>query len=136
MIDIEDDVFDYVAKALRAAHKGVYVTGEYAPEPPKLPCVSIVEADNRVYEQMRTVKIENAAFLMYEINIYSNKVSGKKTEAKAIANTADEAMAALGFTRTFRNPIPNYSDATVYRIVCRYEAIAVPEGDKFRIYQN
>ena len=123
MIDIEADVFDTVAKALRAAHAGIFVTVEYVPAPPKFPAVSIVEADNRVVTRMRTLNIENAASVMYEVNIYSNKASGKKSEAKAIAATLDVEFSKMGFTRTMKNQVPNLNDATIYRIVCRYEAI-------------
>lgn len=90
--------------------------------PARFPAVTIVEADNRVLTQMRTENIENAVSSMFEINIYSNKTSGKKAEAKAIANAADEKMESIGYTRSFREQIPNLKDATIYRIVCRYEA--------------
>ena len=133
MIDIENDVFDTVAKALRAAHKGIYVVGEYVPAPPKFPAVTIVEADNRVVERMRTLNIENAASVMYEVNVYSNKTSGKKAEAKAIAATIDAEFSKMGFTRTMKNQVPNLNDATIYRIVCRYEAIVDKD---FWIYHN
>lgn len=123
MIDVENDVFTAVATALRSAHSGIYVVGEYVPAPKTFPAVSIVEADNRVLERYRTENIENAVSVMYEVNIYSNKSSGKKTEAKAIAATVDDAFTSLGFTRTMRNQIANLNDATIYRIVCRYEAI-------------
>lgn len=124
MIDIENDVFDHVATALRAAHTGIFVSFEHVPSPPRFPAVSIVEADNRVYEKMRTLDIENAVQLMYEVNIYSNKASGKKREAKAIAATVDDAFTELGFTRTMREQVVNFADATIFRIVCRYEAVA------------
>lgn len=133
MIDLENDIYDYVAKALRAAHTGIDVAAEYVEMPAKFPHVSIVEADNRILERMRTNNIENAASVMYECNIYSNKASGKKSEAKAIANTLDDAMSGIGFTRTFREQIPNLRDATIYRIVCRYEAVI---DKNFVIYQS
>ena len=133
MIDLENDIFDYAAKALRAAHTGVDVAAEYVEMPAKFPHVSIVEADNRVLERMRTNNIENAASVMYECNIYSNKASGKKSEAKAIANTLDDALSGIGFTRTFREQVPNLRDATIYRIVCRYEAVI---DKNFVIYQS
>lgn len=123
MIDIENDVFDYVAKALRAAHSGIYVSSEYEESPARFPAVTLIEADNRILTRMRTNNIENAASVMWQVSIYSNKSSGKKSEAKAIANTADAAFASIGFTRTFREQVPNLNDATIYRIVCRYEAV-------------
>ena len=133
MIDLENDIFDYAAKALRAAHTGIDVAAEYVEMPAKFPHVSIVEADNRVLERMRTNSIENAASVMYECNIYSNKASGKKSEAKAIANTLDDVLSGIGFTRTFREQVPNLRDATIYRIVCRYEAVI---DKNFVIYQS
>lgn len=133
MIDIENDIFDFVASAVRAAHEGVYVVGEYVLAPATLPAVTIVEGGNSVFQSMRTLNIENAVRVMYEVNIYSNKTSGKKMEAKAIAATVDEVFASLGFTRTLRNQIPNFNDATIYRIVCRYEAVVDKD---FWIYHN
>ena len=123
MIDLENDIFSAVAAVLRAAFPNIYVVGEYVPTPPRVPAVSIVEADNRVVTRMRTRDIENAVAVMYEVNIYSNKASGKKSEAKAIAATLDEKFAEIGFTRTMKEQVPNLNDATIYRIVCRYEAI-------------
>ena len=133
MIDLENDIFSAVASVLRAAFPNIYVVGEYVPTPPRFPAVSIVEADNRVVTRMRTRNIENAVAVMYEVNIYSNKASGKKSEAKAIAATLDEKFAEIGFTRTMKEQVPNLNDATIYRIVCRYEAIVDKD---FWIYQN
>lgn len=133
MIDLENDIYDYVAKALRAAHSGIDVAAEYVEMPAKFPHVSIVEADNRILTRMRTNNIENAIQSMFEVNIYSNKASGKKSEAKAIANTLDDVLSGIGFTRTFREQVPNLRDATIYRIVCRYEAVI---DKNFVIYQS
>lgn len=133
MVNLENDIFTAVATTLRDAYQGIYVTGEYTPAPPRFPAVSIVEADNRVVERMRTLNIENAVSVMYEVNVYSNKVSGKKAEAKAIAETLDDKFAEIGFTRTMMQVIPNQNDATIYRIVCRYGAIIDKD---FWIYHN
>lgn len=133
MIDIENDIFNVIATAVRTAFPGSYVIGEYVETPARFPAVTIVEADNRVYRRMRTENIENAVQSMFEVNVYSNKASGKKAEAKSIANTVDEAFAAIGYTRTFREQIPNLKDATIYRIVCRYEAVV---DKNLMIYQS
>ena len=137
MIDVENDVYSTVANELRTAFPGISVYGEYIESPANFPAVTIVEADNRVLTNMRTVKIENAASVMYEVNVYSNKASVRKEQAKAIATKADEVFESLGFTRTFREQIPNLRDATIYRIVCRYEAVVAPGyGGNYLIYQN
>ena len=123
MIDIENDVYAAVAAAIREQFPSAFISGEYIEAPASFPAVTIVEADNRVFTRMRTLDIENAVTSMIEINIYSNKSTGKKAEAKAIAATADETMTSIGYTRTFRQQVPNLKDATIYRIVCRYEAV-------------
>ena len=113
MIDLESDILDYVAKRLRAEHAGIWIAGEYVDVPAKFPAVTLVEADNRVLTRMRTSDdIENGVSVMWDMNVYSNKTAGKKAEAKEI-----------GFTRTFREQVPNINNATIYRIVCRYEAV-------------
>lgn len=133
MIDLESDIYNAVAYALREAHPNVYVTSEYVNAPPSFPAVSIIENGNSVVQRYRTLNIENAAHVMYEVNVYSNKASGKKAEAKAIANTLDDKFAEIGFTRTMRNQVTNLNDASIYRIVCRYEAIIDKD---FWIYHN
>ena len=86
--------------------------------------MSLIEVDNQIYRNTRTTEcIENHAQVLYEVNVYSNKKSGKKAECKAIAALIDSKMEALGFTRILLNPVPNEEDATIYRIVARYRAI-------------
>lgn len=124
MIDIETDVFDTVAKAVRAKYPKIFITGEYVKVPPKFPCVSLMEMDNQSYQRTEdSGSAENHVSVMYEVNVYSNKSVGKKSECKAIATLIDEQMLALGFARTMLQPIPNLDDATIFRIVGRYSAI-------------
>lgn len=124
MIDVENEVFNSVATDVRAKYPDIYMVGEYVKTPPKFPCASLVEMDNQSYQQTEdSGSVENHASLMYEVNIYSNKTVGKKSECKAIAALIDERMLALGFARTMLQPIPNLDDATIYRMVGRYSAI-------------
>lgn len=137
MIDIENDVFDYVCTKIEEAHPGVSVDGEYADLPAELPAVSIAEKSNSVFERMRTRNIENAVRVMYEAVVFSGKMDGKREEAKAILKTMDKAFLDLGFTRTMQNNVPNFRDASIIRIISRYEAIVAPTNDgKYMIYHN
>lgn len=123
MIDIENEVFTTIATELRSQFTGINVYGEDVRSPSSFPCVSIVEADN--YTLRRTQDSgsnENHANVMYEVNVYSNKTSGKKTECKEIFAVIDEIMLGLGFTRSNKNPV-TMDEATIYRIVGRYVAI-------------
>lgn len=127
MIDIENIVFTALADAIRTAYPTASVYGEFVEVPASFPCISIVEADNRVLERTRDLDgVEHYAQLMYEINIYTNDASGKKTKAKAIANLIDGIMGGMLFTRTFRGQTPNV-DRSIYRITMRYSGV-VREG--------
>lgn len=133
MINVESEIFNIVAKAIRAAFPGAYVVGEYVKSPSRFPCVSIVEFDNTAYERTQTSgNLENHADLTYEINIYSNKISGKKSECKSIAALTDNELATLGFSRTMLQPIPNVDDATIYRILGRYRGVVSKDKYVFR----
>lgn len=124
MIDIENEIFSIISEKLRARYPGIYMSGEYVKTPPSFPNVSLIEMDNQIYRSTRTNgNIENHIQVMYEINVYSNKTKGKKTEAKSIMSVIDSEFARLGFTRIMYNPIPNELDATIYRIVARYRAV-------------
>lgn len=124
MIDVENEVFDSVATDVRAKYPDIYMVGEYVKTPSQFPCVSLVEMDNQSYQRTEdSGSSENHASVMYEVNIYSNKTVGKKSECKAIATLIDEQMLALGFARTMLQPIPNLDDATIYRMVGRYSAV-------------
>ena len=133
MIDIESQVFSRIAARLRETFKGIYVTGEYVKTPPSFPAVSLVEMDNTPLIRTQTTdSVENHAVIIYELNVYSNKTAGKKTECKKIAAMVDEEMAAMGFTRTMLNPIPNMDDATIYRMVGRYRVTVSKDNVFFR----
>ncbi len=124
MINIESEVFNTLATVLRAEYNPISIYGEYVKAPSVFPCVTIEEKDNYVYERSQTSDgIENHAGLMYEINVYSNKKTGKKSQCKDIFSLIDGEMQDMGFTRTMLNPFPNEEDATIYRMIGRYKAV-------------
>lgn len=124
MINIETDVYNIVSKKVRTDYPDIYMSGEYVKSPPSFPATSLVEMDNSSYTSTQTsCDNENHATVMYEVNTYSNKVKGKKSECKAIMTLIDNEMMNLGFTRIMSQPIPNMDDATIYRMVARYKAV-------------
>lgn len=133
MIDIENELYTKIAVALRAEFDPISVFGEMVKAPATFPAVMIEEKDNSIYQRTQdSGNIENHAVLMYEVNVYSNKQSGKKTECKNIFKIIDREFAELGFTRTLKEPIPNMEDATIFRMVGRYTAIASSDKRIFR----
>lgn len=122
MIDAENQIFSIVAGTLRSEFPGIFVSGEFTDLPAKFPAVTIEESDNAIVQRMRTTNIENAVAVMYEVNIYTNTVGYKKSEAKDILEVVDDEFSKMGFARILCNPVANLSDATIYRIVARYQA--------------
>jgi hypothetical protein len=99
------------------------VYGEDVRTPSSFPCVTIVEADNYAVKSTQDSGCnENHANLMYEVNVYSNRASGRKSECKEILAVIDDMLLGLGFTRTMKNPV-SMDDATIYRVISRYTAI-------------
>lgn len=134
MIDIEFEMFDIVATAVRAAYPDAFVVGEYVATVPRFPAVSIVEMDNSTVRRTQSsANMENTVEVMYEVNVYSNKVMGKKAECKAVLALIDEQFLRLGFNRVSVLPTQNLNDATIYRMTARYRAEV--DRDK-RIYRG
>lgn len=132
MVDIESQIFTPIAQEVRSQYPGAFVTGEYVKAPSKFPHVSIVEADNYMTQRhLDTSDEEKFSTIMYEVNVYSNKASGKKTECRNIIGLIDHMMYARNFTRLTMTPVPNMEDATIYRITARYRA----ETDGTKLYR-
>lgn len=134
MIDIENQVFDHVAKRVREKFPKIFFTGEYVQSPSSFPAASLVEMDNSVRESTSDSGLnENHVNVMYEVNVYSNKKNGKKNECKKIIALIDEEMTAIGFARSTLTPIPNEYDSTIYRMVARYRAAVSAD---YKIYRR
>lgn len=124
MIDLETVIFTKIAADLRKSFRGVTVMGEYVNAPSKFPFVSIVEADNYLENRyLDSADAERCATVMYEVNVYSNKSGGRKTECRQILSFIDAMMYQMNFTRISMNPVPNLEDGTIYRLNARYEAV-------------
>lgn len=124
MIDKENEIYTIIATRLRQEFPSIFVTGEVNLNPTRYPCAFIEEADNSSLTTSRdTGSNERHVVLMYEVNVFSNKQSGKKSEAKAIFAVIDDEFDKLGFTRQTKVPI-SIDEGTKYRIVGRWTAVA------------
>ena len=133
MIDIENMVFDRVATRVREQFPNIFMTGEYVSSPSSFPAASLVEMDNSIRETtIDSGSNENHANVMYEVNVYSNKTTGKKSECKTILALIDNEMTAMGFVRSTLTPVPNEYDSTIYRMVARYRAAVSTDFKIFR----
>ena len=133
MIDIENQVFDRVAKRVREQFPDIFMVGEYVKSPSSFPAVSLMEMDNAALEStVDSGSNENHVNVMYEVNVYSNKATGKKSECKSIIALIDNEMTAMGFVRATLTPVPNEYDSTIYRMVGRYRAAVSTDHKIYR----
>ena len=141
MIDIENKVLSVVREAVLAQYPTASVYGEYVEVPASFPCVTVTEDTNYTYVYTKDEQLaEHHAEVQYAVNVYSNKHTGAKLEAKAIMNIADNAMQGMKFWRTMTRQVPNV-DRTIYRLIARYRAVVgepTQVGDDlvFHMYQK
>jgi hypothetical protein len=133
MINIENEVFNRVNAKVREVFPDIFMAGEYVKSPSSFPAVSLVEMDNVTREATAdSGSNENHANVMYEVNVYSNRTTGKKSECREILALIDEEMLAIGFSRVAMTPVPNEYDSTIYRMVGRYRAAVSSTHHIFR----
>ena len=141
MIDIENKVLSVVREAVLAQYPTASVYGEYVEVPASFPCVTVTEDTNYTYVYTKDEQLsEHHAEVQYAVNVYSNKQTGAKLEAKAIMNIADNAMQGMKFWRTMTRQVPNV-DRTIYRLIARYRAVVgeptqVGNNLVFQMYQK
>ena len=65
--------------------------------PPDLPCVMLIEIDSATAKDtLDSSGAENHADVMYQIDVYSNLVEGRKEQCRAILEIVDNEMRRLG----------------------------------------
>lgn len=120
MIDIEYDVYSAVKNGLPSS---INCKQYYQKSERQFPLVTVEEINNAEYEDgIDSSCDENFVTVGYEVNIYTN-TGNKKSECKTLAKSVDSIMRGIGFTRIYSSPIPNQDDSTIFRIVCRYNAV-------------
>lgn len=133
MIDAESMIYSEIEEQVKAQFPKAFMTGEYVSSPPSFPCISLVEVDNATFRNSQTSeRKENHAAVTYELNVYSNKTTGKKAECREITAFIDDLLMGLNFTRMMLEPVPNENDATIYRMFGRYQAVVSKNYQIFR----
>lgn len=129
MIDVLNEIFNTVAQAVRAAHSGTTVTGEYTRKPSKFPTVTLDEVENVTVDRLEDSSVaERFSGLTYRLQVFSNKQNGKKAEARAIFATADAVIRGMGFRRVTYTTTPEIYESTIYSITATYEAVVDVNG--------
>lgn len=133
MIDHLNEIFTCVATTVREEHPGITITGEYTRQPSKFPTAALDEIENVAVDRLEdSSKAESFSGLTYRLQVFSNKQSGKKAEARSIFATADGVLRSLGFRRMTYSTTPEIYESTIYSITATYEAIAGADGVMYK----
>lgn len=133
MLDFMNEIFTTVATGIRSAHPGTTIIGEYTRRPSKFPTVTLDETQNVTVESLvDSSDKEKFSGLTYRLQVFSNKESGKKAEARAIFATADALMRGVGFRRITYTTTPEIYDSTIYSITATYEAVVDVNGTVYK----
>ena len=132
MIDIENQVFTEIYNLVTASYPNAKIESTLNLNPSEFPCVCVEEISNTTLEStIDSTSNENHATVTYEVNIFTNKTVGKKSDAKDILNLIDTLMIGFGFVRISKEPVA-LSEGTKYRIVTRYRAVVSKNQTLYR----
>lgn len=133
MIDFENCIFSTVSDPVRTKYTKAIITSEDIVEmPATFPAISIVEVDNYVNRNTSdSGSIENHVRVVYEVNVYSNLKSKKRSQCKEIISMIDDEFIKLGFERMSKQPI-SMGNTELYRMVARYQAVISKDGVIYR----
>ena len=132
MIDIENQVYTEIYNKVTASFPNAKIESTLNLTPSEFPCVCVEEISNTSLESsIDSASNENHATVTYEVNIFSNKAVGRKSEAKEILNLIDTMLLSYGFIRLSKEPV-SLSEGTMYRIIVRYRAVVSKDHTLFR----
>ena len=122
MIDIENEVITLVTDCLFANNISASIESVLNLNPSEFPTVCVEEIENSSFGMTAdNGSNENHASVGYEINIFTNDVSGKKQKAKDILSVLDDMLIAHGFSRVSKTQL-SLDNGTKMRIIARYRA--------------
>lgn len=129
MNDRENEIYTFIRNAVKDVFPSASVSDVYLRVPPSFPHVSIMQIDSSESKaHIDSSMKEKFTQLSFQIDIYSDDETRKKTICKVISQIVDETMKGINFRRQSLRPVPNLADATIYRITARYTGIVSDDG--------
>ena len=133
MIDIESTVFNRIADIFDAKYPKGSRYGESVTSPPRFPCLTIEMVDNYTYQgSLDAEHKEHNAWVVFEVNVYSNLTMDSKQQCKAILDMVDTELQSLNFVRLFSTPGKN-AGKKYSRVTARYRAVV---SEDYIIYRR
>lgn len=134
MNSIENELYTELRELMKISNPECHLTSETLVSTKKLPLIEFHEMDNyTAIHLLDTSNKEKFSEVLFEVNVYSNKLNGKKTECKNLLKIVDSFMIARNFIRTFKRELPTL-DTNIYRITAHYRAIVDHNNKLYRRY--
>jgi hypothetical protein len=131
MIDYSNPIFNRIAQKVWEVHgKSVKVVGEYVDTPKEFPCVAIDEIYN-IPTELDSGEPKYAA-VTYRVQVFSNKRSGKRAEAREIYSTVADEMYSINLMGKTYTATPDVYNANIYQIRGTFEGAIRKDGMIFR----
>lgn len=130
MIDYESDIFFALRDCAVTAVSNTDVIAGAVDRPSRFPCVAIQETNNYSLG-LDSSQREKYAVVQYTIQVFSNKPSGKRLEAKKIFQSVDAWMIQNNFTRRSKYETPKLYSASAFEIGATYDAVIDENGHIF-----
>lgn len=131
MIDFSNEIFNAVATDLRSFYPGVKVVGENVDTPTSFPTVTIDETHNTPVHMDSAVHNKYAR-VQYRVQVFTNKKSGKRAQARKLYARVDEKLQVLGFYATSYSATPAIYNSDVYCITAIYSGVIDRNGVVYR----
>ena len=118
-----NEIYTEVREAILAISPDAFVTSTYTPTPSKFPAVFVREIGKYTPPRYATLNnSENVSEVTYEVQIFSNKQSGAKSEADTLYAAIKVALKKQYFREASATPVDN-ADHTVYRFAATFRRI-------------
>ena len=131
MIDYSNEIFNAVSGDLRATFADIKVVGEYVATPTAFPTVTIDEIQNYPVN-LDTAKYNKYAHVAYRVQVFSNRRTGKRSEARKIYSHLDEKLQEMGFIAISYSTTPAIYNSEIYCITATYQAVIDRNGVVYR----
>ena len=113
-------IYTYVRNAVKAEFPDVYVCGAEEPIPPVGLAVEILEVDVRTPSRFVTLDGQDEQWrVAFDVNVYSNKFEGAKTEAHDVLRVCEKAFRRLFFLEDSRLTLKRENNRVV-RLAARF----------------
>lgn len=132
MFNIQKEIFTTVANAVLATYTTCRITNSFIYAPAQFPCVAIVLSDDGTTYKMRdSSSNDNFRDITVTVDVFSNKVDGKKTEAESIMQIVIDTLFPLNFNMVSCKPMSDLNNAQTYRITATFTATVDGSGNLY-----